>query len=280
MEFREFPKIVRLESSVTITEKIHGTNAQILITPGNPTFGANVSATMVNDEPFMILAGSRTRWLTPDDDNFGFARWVEENSAELIEKLGPGRHYGEWYGLGINSGYGLKEKRFALFDQRFIDKPLPNRVDVVPVLFSGSWSPQCVEITMELLKRNGSSLAPGFMKPEGVVVRFEANGATFKQVFEAEETGWRGAKRERVAKPDPVDVSPFLQPIRLEKLLSSDERLQREYPASLPSIAKAYVSDMEAEGQYSGLDESVLKAVKRGVFPWIKTVMRERGYAA
>ena len=100
LEFREFPKIARLSREMIITEKIDGTNAQILIT-----------------EDGQILTGSRNRWITPQDDNYGFAKWVEENKQEIL-KLGVGRHFGEWWGGGIQRGYNLPkgEKRFSLFN--------------------------------------------------------------------------------------------------------------------------------------------------------------------
>jgi len=97
-EFKEFPKMARMSRDVIISEKIDGTNAQILITPDGDLF-----------------TGSRTRWITPADDNHGFARWAEGNRDELL-KLGPGRHFGEWWGQGIQRGYGLKEKRLSLFN--------------------------------------------------------------------------------------------------------------------------------------------------------------------
>jgi hypothetical protein len=100
LEFSEFPKMARLSREVIITEKIDGTNAQILITKDN-----------------RLLTGSRTRWITPNDDNYGFAKWVEENREEVL-KLGIGRHFGEWWGSGIQRGYNLPkgEKRFSLFN--------------------------------------------------------------------------------------------------------------------------------------------------------------------
>ena len=72
VEFTEFPKMARLSREIIVTEKLDGTNAQVLIT-----------------EDGQILAGSRTRWITPQDDNFGFAAWVEANKEELL-KLGVG----------------------------------------------------------------------------------------------------------------------------------------------------------------------------------------------
>lgn len=98
-EFKAFGKILHIgKLYMTITQKIHGSNAQILIKRDD------------EDQAYHILAGSRSRWLTPDDDNYGFCKWVRENSIELIEKLGEGRHYGEWAGPGINSGEGLTKK--------------------------------------------------------------------------------------------------------------------------------------------------------------------------
>jgi hypothetical protein len=81
-----------------VTEKLDGTNAQVHITDDG-----------------RIFAGSRNRWITPDADNFGFARWVAEHEEEL-RALGPGSHYGEWWGSGIQRRYGLDEKRFSLFN--------------------------------------------------------------------------------------------------------------------------------------------------------------------
>ena len=78
LEFQEFPKMARLSREIIITEKIDGTNAQILI-----------------GEDGSFSVGSRTRWITPDDDNHGFARWAYDNKDELM-KLGIGRHFGEW----------------------------------------------------------------------------------------------------------------------------------------------------------------------------------------
>jgi len=97
-DFVAFPKIARLSRECVISEKIDGTSAQILITDDG-----------------QIKAGSRSRWLTPENDNFGFAAWVADNKEELLT-LGVGRHFGEWWGEGIQRNYGLKERRFSLFN--------------------------------------------------------------------------------------------------------------------------------------------------------------------
>lgn len=97
MEFVGFPKIARYSRECIITEKIDGTNAQIYIIPDDEL---NLHASMSTiervaydpDLHLSIFAGSKTRYITPSNDNHGFARWVQENSPELFG-LGRGRHY-------------------------------------------------------------------------------------------------------------------------------------------------------------------------------------------
>jgi hypothetical protein len=275
MEFQAFTEIVRLNSHVTVTEKIHGTNAQIVVFKYTFTDGYQ------HDPRFGIQAGSRTRIITPEDDNYGFARWVDENKEALISALGVGTHYGEWFGLGINAGYGLKEKRFALFNQQFAAQPLPDRVTTVPVLYEGPYTEGVVSEAMARLKSEGSRVAPGFDKPEGVVVRFSRNGAMFKVVFEAEETAWKsGPPREPSVQTDDPAVLALLQPMRLGKLLSRDQRLMLLYPQSLPDIASGYLHDLQKEDQLAQVPENVQKAMKKRVFSWIKEVLSQQGYKA
>ena len=267
MEFKKFESIERFNSNITITEKVHGTNAQIII-----------------DDAGNIQAASRTRLIYPGNDNFAFALFVEQNKVELIEALGPGRHFGEWYGSGINSGYGMKngERKLALFYQYPKEKPLPPQVTMVPILYEGPFIEGIVEQTMNKLKTEGSAIQPGFMRPEGVVIRFGRNGAMFKKVFEAEETAWKSSDKPKppVNGVDPEKVNALLQPIRLEKLLSTDERYTKDFPESLPSIVKEYVADMEKEDQLKDVDPFVVKAFKGELFKWVKIVLKEKGYTA
>ena len=131
MEFQKWPKMPRLNKvGVFVTEKIDGTNAQIAI---NNEFDDIV--------PCSVRAASRNRWITRDSDNYGFAQAVYERSASLRILLPPGRHYGEWAGLGIQKNpLGLKERRFfafnrGLFTPEFvaeIQKQVP-WFDVVPL---------------------------------------------------------------------------------------------------------------------------------------------------
>lgn len=106
MEFTGFPKIGRLFREIVITEKIDGTNAAIQIEETmNPRAGhmqRNDSVTIqayseTLDKWFNVRAQSRTRFITPEDDNYGFGRWVFENADKLVS-LGAGVHFGEWWG--------------------------------------------------------------------------------------------------------------------------------------------------------------------------------------
>ncbi len=173
MEFTAFPKIPRLVRGIVITEKIDGTNASVYVP---------------EDSAEPLLFGSRTRWITPDRDNFGFARWATEHAEEL-RQLGPGRHFGEWYGAGIQRTYGLKEKRFALFNTgQWSHKPLPSCCSIVPVLYGGTFRDVAIDEVMEKLRSEGSVAVPGFMKPEGIVVFHTASSTMFKRTLEHDES--------------------------------------------------------------------------------------------
>ena len=118
IEFEKFGKISRLSRDIVITEKIDGTNAQVMIinkaqyeeenyNPNNPDmtrmYLEDVKGQAVYENfEYWILAGSRKKRLDTSSkgDNFGFAKWVRANGEELI-RLGEGIHYGEWYGLDI-----------------------------------------------------------------------------------------------------------------------------------------------------------------------------------
>ncbi len=171
--FQGFPKIARYSRQVIVTEKIDGTNAQIFIT-----------------EDLQVLAGSRTRWITPENDNFGFARWVRGHEEEL-RALGPGRHFGEWWGQGIQRAYELKEKRFSLFNvERWGDVSVrPTCCHVVPELWRGEMDMLSVEAIMMTLAECGSAAAPGFMRPEGIIIYHAHGNLAFKKTFEKDAAG-------------------------------------------------------------------------------------------
>lgn len=199
MEFEAFPKIPRYSRECVITEKIDGTNAQIYIEDMVPDYfehyhkehGENGHIYVKNfagDGSVRVMkAGSRTRWLSTGSDNFGFFNWVWVHTLELL-KLGPGRHYGEWWGQGIQRGYGLKERRFSLFNsKRWTDDVRPKVCDVVPVVIEGMFSGELVDRAIELLTVNGSLAAPGFMKPEGIVIYHKHGDLYFKKTLEKDE---------------------------------------------------------------------------------------------
>jgi hypothetical protein len=165
--FVAFRKIPRLSREVILTEKIDGTNGVV----------------HVHDDG-TVRAGSRNRWITPEADNFGFAKWVKEHEDEL-RTLGPGYHFGEWWGKGIQRGYGLTEKRWSLFNASKWNEasPPPACCTVVPVLWSGPFETGIVHLVLSQLEASGSKAAPGFMKPEGVVVYHVAGGIYFKKTI-------------------------------------------------------------------------------------------------
>lgn len=176
VEFVEFPKMARLSRECIVTEKIDGTNACIKIT-----------------EDGLFLTGSRTRWITPDDDNYGFSKWAHGNKNQLM-RLGPGTHFGEWWGSGCQRGYGLSngEKRWSLFNvarwclagqepQRIptadprIEKyqqVLPECCHLVPVLYRGVFETVQIENALSVLRVFGpqaaSYLLHHYVPAEGV----------------------------------------------------------------------------------------------------------------
>lgn len=184
-EFGGFPKMARLSREVLITEKIDGTNAQILITEDGGFF-----------------TGSRKRWITPQDDNFGFSAWAHENKEELM-KLGTGRHFGEWWGQGIQRKYGLDHKRFSLFNVarwhlagevaqvipcanlRIVKytEELPSCCHLVPLLHRGEFDTGEANYQLHHLRLHGSKAAQGFMKPEGIIVFHIAGNVGFKKTI-------------------------------------------------------------------------------------------------
>lgn len=187
MTFEPFPKIGRLKRDCVVTEKIDGTNAQIFIQPSGMFDRPNECVAYADGH--YIFAGSRTRWLQPGKatDNFGFAAWVQENAAELA-KLGPGRHFGEWWGRGIQRGYGLSERRFSLFNPfRWKDDIRPACCHVVPILYQGLFDSKAIDECVNAFEWNGSHAAPGFMQPEGIIVFHSATKTYFKRLLVNDE---------------------------------------------------------------------------------------------
>ena len=200
MEFEKFGSLTRFSQGWTITEKLDGTNGQIAISPRYTTEYDDVAVRALVAEDgieYNIFAGSRNRWLQPtkERDNMGFARFVAENASELL-KLGEGRHFGEWYGSGIQRGYGLTkgDKRFALFNAgRWSDADIrPECCEVVHTFLLDEYVSNpyaAAQGVMSMMETQGSYHIPGFMKPEGIVMFHRKSGTSFKKTFDYDEKG-------------------------------------------------------------------------------------------
>ena len=185
--FVGFGKIARLSREVVVSEKLDGTNAQIFITEGAKDSPHAVAAwhDWTTRTDMVMYAGSRSRWVTLQDDNYGFAAWAQQN-AETLAELGPGRHFGEWWGAGIQRRYGQTRKRFSLFNTARWAESRPACCDVVPVLYQGEFTTDAVDAAIERLRSEGSAAAPGFMQPEGVIVYHIAANTYFKKTLEGD----------------------------------------------------------------------------------------------
>jgi hypothetical protein len=191
-EFVEFPKLARWSRDIVITEKIDGTNAAVVIVDGME--GVRAPGSIAKVRNLDVFAQSRTRFITPEDDNYGFARWVVEHAEELCDRstgLGEGRHFGEWWGNGCQRGYGLPkgEKRFSLFNvSRWADDAArPACCHVVPTLYAGPMDEKAVHRALGELECDGSLAAPGFMDPEGIVIFHTAANMAFKKTLKKDE---------------------------------------------------------------------------------------------
>ncbi len=179
VEFKEWPKIPRGKGEIiTITEKIDGTNACIIIEDG-----------------VIVGVQSRSRLIHPGDDNYGFASWVERNKDELI-KLGDGYHYGEWAGPGIQKNpHNLECKTFFLFNTARWNKDnpnLPSCCSVVPILYEGentvnNFGQNQIDLVMINLSIDGKLKD---YTPEGVVVWFHNTRRYEKWTFKNENGKW------------------------------------------------------------------------------------------
>lgn len=205
-----FGKVARLRREVKVTEKIDGTNGLIELADlghideapfelgyHEPTGSANV---MDRDtgQVYHIRAGSRNRWLkkTKQDDNYGFAAWVHEN-AETLVKLGPGNHYGEWFGRGIQRGYGLSQKYFALFNEKKFGEFILaghqlETLTAVPTLAEDVFSDALIDGALADLAGYGSVIAwvlGGTLNApaEGVIVQHSQNLVRFKVLLEHDD---------------------------------------------------------------------------------------------
>jgi hypothetical protein len=216
IEFQEWPKTPRLLRNIVITEKIDGTNAAIGIVPISSVYHshpADIETPGVDDitvlessvfakvehegEVYGVYAQSRTRLITPgkSTDNYGFAGWVERYATELVDLLGEGLHYGEWWGAGIQRKYGMREKWFSLFNTaRHSGLETTLNLNTVPILYQGPNDTAAITGALELLRANGSVAAPGFMDPEGICIYHAASRQVSKVTLDKDDAGkWEAA---------------------------------------------------------------------------------------
>lgn len=200
IEFRAMGKIPRLKRDSIITEKLDGTQASvgiIKVDDSNRDHPDRFSPAVIpvkigppeNRVEFLVYAQSRRRIIAPEDDNYGFAKWTHSNAQNLVFDLGPGLHFGEWWGCGVQRNYGLDHKIFSLFNvskwegQSFYTE----NMTVVPVLYRGPFDTRVIDRIVADLKEEGSIAAHGFMRPEGIVIYHPQANVLFKVTLEDDE---------------------------------------------------------------------------------------------
>lgn len=176
--FQPWPSIARLDRSIIVTRKINGSNGAIGIHDNS-------------DGTFTIWAQSRNKIITPgkSTDNAGFADWVESNSDTLVIDLGEGLHFGEWWGKGIQSGYGGREKTFSLFNtSRWSNSEFitPN-LEVVEVLGTSEYFD--TELIRECLTKLELRSKETGIEEEGIVVFHTHGNLMFKKTIKKDDKG-------------------------------------------------------------------------------------------
>lgn len=195
-EFTPWAKTSRLFRDIIITEKIDGTNSAISVQEIDRNIAGDDSVYIAEyDACYAVSAQSRKRVITPgkSTDNYGFARWVHENALELATLLGPGLHFGEWWGAGIQRRYDMPRKAFSLFNtekHKGLNELVGGiPVQPVPVLWQGPFSEEKVKACLMDLSEYGSEAAPDFMQPEGVCVFHTASRSVFKVTLDNNDAG-------------------------------------------------------------------------------------------
>ena len=201
IEFQAWPKTPRLFRDIIITEKVNGTNSAIIIEEagegGNPDAIAHV---YVDGIVYDVGAQSRNRLIFPGKatDNHGFAAFVEHNAEELVKTLGVGRHYGEWWGDGIQGCYDTTVRGFALFNtekwqglHKWLPGPSADRevlLESVPVLYEGTFSEAAINKALFELRDTGSIVSP-FDSAEGIVIFHTQSRKAYKVTLDANDKG-------------------------------------------------------------------------------------------
>lgn len=206
IEFQKYGKTPRLFRDITISEKIDGTNSAVIIEEveefDEPS-DFRLACFEVDGRYYEVAAQSRNRLITPGKttDNHGFALFVQTNAEALFDALGPGRHYGEFWGKGIQGRYVNQMagvKGFALFNtakHKGLHLWLPAGdgatevlLETTHVLYEGPFSEQKIREVLTELKKTGSWISP--MSPaEGIVVYHTQSGQVYKVTLDNEDKG-------------------------------------------------------------------------------------------
>ena len=194
--FQPYAKTPRLYRDIVITEKIDGTNGAVVILPESagiePWNPESIITEGSDGNVYTVKAQSRNRFCYPGADNAGFGQWVWDNAQALIDTLGPGIHFGEWWGKGIQRGYGMTEKRFSLFNTHRWDTVKVSGVPglaVVPVLYVGPFTDDAILNAKFRLMMLGSEAAHRAgvsekVAAEGIIVFHSASNTPFKVLIE------------------------------------------------------------------------------------------------
>ena len=220
-EFIGWGKIPRdYKEMVVITEKLHGTNACLLVEDGK-LVGVQSRKNFIHPEWDRAKKDAeKAKGVDPNTfpkDNHGLAYWANERESEIV-KLGDGYHYGEWAGSKINGNkYCLPNKRFFLFNtKRWSDAvgERPECLDVVPVLSYGLWTPTCVKEAMDDLLENGSHITGKEDRytgwTEGVISYYLTTKRYVKSTHENERGKWAEAQDQ--SRVDRLDYLKSLYP--------------------------------------------------------------------
>lgn len=201
IEFKAWGKTPRLFRDIVITEKIDGTNSAVIIQEIDPEYDyeyeeQGLTLAMIEHEgsTYAVAAQSRNRIITPGKttDNYGFAAWVQGNAERLVSILGPGRHFGEWWGQGVARKYDMPHKVFSLFNtsKGVMEEDLGGAViGTVPVLYEGAFDEDEIDVALMRLRRNGSVASPGFMNPEGICVYHTQSKQVYKVTLDNNDKG-------------------------------------------------------------------------------------------
>ena len=210
-QFQAWPKTSRFFRDIVITEKIDGSNMAIGIKriedidryydEGKPETATIIDNTIFADvtvggQRYGIYTQSRNRLVSPGKhtDHMGFAGWVQDHAEELVTFLGEGLHFGEWWGSGIQRGYGLTkgEKHFSLFNtHRFenIQADSDDLVRCVPILYQGPMVEKEITAALDYLDNNGSEAAPRFPNPEGICIYHTSSRLVQKVTLDNNDAG-------------------------------------------------------------------------------------------